>query len=434
VERKDDAMKYIASFCRELPHPTTRKDSKPMPMLPSFLSPAAALVALVAFGTAACGPSEKPDSNRGGERAGEARDGRRSASKENNAEQNILKLTEAERKAAGIAVETLKVQTVTGSISVTATVRPNQDRIAHVAPRVEGRIIAVAANLGDRVKAGQTLATLDSLELGEAHSAYLQALSAYRVAQADLKRADALNADEIIPVKEFVRAKAEHEKTSAALRAAEDKLRMLGVAPDTPASGRAVSTFPLIAPFAGTVIEKHAILGELSRPEQTMFTIADLSRLWIEANLAEQDLARVRAGLPAVVTVAAYPNERFAGRVTYVASVLDKETRTVPTRIEVGNRDGRLRPEMFATAFIEVEGAQRDALAVPEEAIVLLQGQTTVFVEEHGGFEPRPVELGERLAGRAVVKAGIEAGSRVVVAGAYALKARMLKSQLGEGH
>jgi len=384
------------------------------------------LFVLLVFAVAACAPKDEHAERAGGKAE--------SPGPEREKPDEAIKLSAEERKSAGVAVEPAKAQPIAGRISMTATIRANQDRIAHVGPRVEGRIVAVSANLGDRVKAGQTLATLDSLELGEANSSYLQALSAYRVAESDLKRAQALNQDEIIPVKEFVRARSEHEKALAALRAAEDRLRMLGVAPGPSPSGRAISTFPLVAPFGGTVIEKHAILGELGRPDQPMFTVADMTRLWIEANLPEQDLGKVRTGAPAAVTVAAYPSERFAGRVTYVASILDKDSRTVPTRIEIDNRDGRLRLEMFATAVIEVPGPKREALALPDEAIVLIQGQPTVFVERNGAFVPRPVEPGERLGGRTVIKSGISDGDGVVVSGAYALKARMMKSQIGDTH
>ena len=392
---------------------------------------AIALATTAAMSLAACGASDKNAS--GGTKAPAASEkGAAKAAENPQREEKGIKLSPEEREAAGIRVEPAKPQPVKVTITVTATIRANQDRIARVAPRVEGRIVAVSANLGDRPAAGQTLATLDSLEVGEASSTYQQALSAHRLAQADMRRAESLNAEEIIPVKEFARARSELEKASAALRAAEDRLRMLGVPPDPAVPGHAVSTFPVVAPFAGTVIEKRAIPGELARPDQPMFTVADLSRLWIEANLAEQDLVRVRPGAPAAITVSAYPNERFQGRVTYVASVLDKESRTVPTRIEVDNRDGRLKLEMFATATIEVPGAKREAFAVPDEAIVLLQGQPTVFIEEEQGFGPRPVEPGERLAGRTVLKSGLVGGEKVVTAGAYALKARLLKSQIGQ--
>ena len=164
-----------------------------------------------------------------------------------------------------------------------------------------------------------------------------------------------------------------------------------------------------------------------------------LSRLWIEANLFEKDLGRVKIGAEAMVTVDAYPGESFQGKLTYIAAVVDKETRTVQARVEVANPGGRLKPEMFATASIRTSGtsgiADKDkALLLPQEAVVLMQGQPTAFVAEDGGFEPRVVELGDKLRDKVVIKNGLKAGERVVTAGTYALKARMLKSQIGDSH
>ena len=383
------------------------------------------LVALAAAMTACGGGANKP--------APAASAATADQKKGEHDEKGGLKLSEEEAKRAGIRVEELKMQTVADTLTVTATVRPNQDRVARVAPRVEGRITGVSANLGDRVRAGQALATLDSLVIGEAHSALLQAQAANRVARADFKRAEALNADEIIAQKDFLRAKADHEKSGTELRAAQDKLRLLGVSPD--ASGmRAQSTFAVVAPFAGTVIQKKATMGDLATPSEPLFTVADLSKVWVEASLPEAALAKVLNGAAATVTVSAYPGERFAGRVTYLASVLDKDTRSVAARIEVDNKDGRLKPEMFGTAVIDTGGEARQALSVPDAAILLLQGQPTVFVAEHGGFEARPVELGEKLGGRTVIKSGVAAGDQLVAAGAYALKARLLKSQISDEH
>ena len=373
----------------------------------------------------------------GGGKPAEPKDAKEGAAKAEGAkEAGGLKLSAEEATRAGLKVETLAQQAYTDTVTVTATIRPNQDRIARIAPRIEGRIVQVMAGLGAQVKAGQALAVLDSLAIGEAQAALLHAQSNQRVAQADFKRAESLIADEIIPQRDFLRTKADLEKASAELRAAQDKLRLLGGS--ARADGAANSTFPVASPLAGTVIQKKATVGELGTPSDPLFTVADLSKVWIEANLTEDTLAKVKVGSAATVTVTAYPGERFAGRVTYIASLLDKDSRTIPARIEVDNRDGRLKPEMFATATIETSsataGVKHEVLSVPDAAILLLQGQPTIFVEEHGGYEARAIEPGEKLSGRTVIKSGIAAGEKVVTAGAYALKARLLKSQIGDEH
>lgn len=349
------------------------------------------------------------------------------------AEEKSLRLTAEEIQTAGIEIALVEEQIVNERIALTATIRANQDRIAHIVPRVSGRITKVSGILGDAVKGGQTLALIDSIELGEAHSAYLQAKSQHDVARADFDRAERLRKDEIIPEKDYLRARSEFEKTRATFQAAVDKLRLLGVTQTPTNSPSAASVYSLTAPFAGTVIEKKAVLGELAKTDDSLFTVADLSTVWIEANLFEQDLAKVQVGAAAQVTVAAYPGEVFKGRLTYISSTLDKETRAIPARIEVRNPDGRLKPEMFATAAIDTGGTAK-GLLLPQEAVLLMQGQSTVFVEEHGGFEPRPIEPVQSNGKQVLVKAGLKPGERVVVSGAYAIKARLLKSQLGAGH
>lgn len=346
-----------------------------------------------------------------------------------------VQLSAQEAQRAGIRLEAASAQPVADGVTVTATIHANQDRLAHVAPRVEGRVISVQVRLGDTVKAGQLLAMLDSMAVGEAAAAWALARAEHRVAKADFDRAEGLNADEIIPQKDYLRARSDFEKASAALQAGEDRLKLLGAWP-VRGSAVAMSSFPVAAPFKGTIIEKKAIAGELASPADVLFTVADLSRLWIEADLTESSLPRVRVGARAAVAVQAYPGERFLGQVTYVSPVLDTDKRTVPARIEVDNADGRLKPGMFASATIDAQpasaGSRRDALTVPGEAVVLLHGLPAVFVfdETHGSYEPRPIQPGGQLGGRTIVSSGLQAGEQVVAAGAYALKARLLKSQI----
>ena len=339
-----------------------------------------------------------------------------------------LKLSAQEIDAAGIKIASLQEQQINEQIVVTATIQANQDKLARVAPRVPGRVTKVMARLGDKVKPGQPLALIDSIEVGEAQSAYAQAASEQPLARANLDRAEKLYADQIIPQKDYLRVRADFEKARAVLRAADQKRQALGVGgkADRTSAG---STFAVSAPFAGTIIEKAAVLGELAQADKPLFTVADLSNVWIVANLYEKDLGKVRPGALAAITTAAYPGETFQGKVTYISSVMDKESRTVRAIVEVPNRDGRLKLDMFATAAIGA-GDRGKAMLLPEEAVVLLQGQPTVFVQDAGGFNARAVELGDKLQGRVVVKAGIRPGEKVVTAGAFALKAAMLKSQI----
>ena len=348
------------------------------------------------------------------------------------ADEARLAFSADEAAKAGIKVVLLERRPVAAVITLTATIAANQDRLAHIAPRVSGKLVKVIANLGERVAAGQTLALVDSIEIGEAQSAYLQAKSAAGLAQANLQRAEQLHAEQIIPQKDYLAARSETEHSEAALRAAEDRLRTLGLSKPAPAA-RAQSVYALTAPFTGVVIEKDAVLGELAQPDKHLFTLADLSNVWIDASLFEKDLANVKPGAKAAVTVTAYPDESFSGKLTYVSDTVDRETRTVKARIEVPNPSRRLKPGMFATANVASITAA-EALAVPEAAVVLMDGKPTIFVREGTEFEPRQVSVGPNAGGQVILLSGAQPGDNVVIAGAYELKARLLKSQLGEGH
>lgn len=339
-----------------------------------------------------------------------------------------LVLTEEEIERAGIKVETAQLQATEELVTLTATITPNQERIAKVAPRLPGRVSSVAVVQGARVKAGQTLAVLESSELGDARSAYLQSRSEGNVAEAALARAESLVREEIIPQKEYLRARSDAERARAASRAAEDKLRLLGVAPSGVESRETRAAYPMIAPFAGTVIERKAVTGELAQPDQALFVVADLATVWLEADVFEKDLAKLAIGAEARISVAAYPDAAFTGKLTYLGDTMDKATRTAKARIAAPNPDGRLKPGMFASVTLR-SSITSQALVVPEQAVLLFQGHPALFVASNGGFAPRAVETGPAIGGRVSIKAGLAPGERVAVAGGYELKARLLKSQ-----
>ncbi len=360
------------------------------------------------------------------------KDGEAPGAPDEHGDEGGVSLTEEQARKEGIKTEIVEFRSVASAIQLTASIVANQDRLAHIAPRVSGKLVRVHASLGDRVKTGQVLAHVDSIEIGSANSEYLQAKSVADLAQANRARAEKLNAEQIIPQKDYLVARSEAERADASLRAARDRLRTLGVGLPVP-GGPAASVYPLTAPFSGIVIAKDAVLGELVQPDKPVFSIANLSTVWIEANLFEKDLSRVRPGAKASVVVGAYPDQRFAGMLTYISDTVDAESRTVKARIEVPNPEARLKPGMFATAYLGTVATQ-EAIAVPSEAIVLLDGKASVFVEENGRYIPRAVTVGASSGAQVPVLEGLSPGESVVVEGVYPVKARLLKSQIGEGH
>lgn len=340
----------------------------------------------------------------------------------------------SDESKTNVATETVALRPTDGRVSVTATVHQDHHLLAQVMPRVPGRVLRVLVHVGDPVKRGETLAILDSLEVGDARLTLRQTRTQNDLAEKEYARIKQLVDEEVLPAKELIRATAERDKAQAAVETARQRLRMLGLDPDR--GGReadSASSFPVIAPLSGIVLEKTAIVGELATPEKSLFTVSDLSNIWVEGNLADRQIGQVRVGAPAEVAVDAYPGETFRGKVTYLAGTLDPVTRTLLARVEIANRDLRLKPQMFARMSI-VTGDRAPRLTVPVSAVVLVQGEPSVFVADRDTFTPRPVERGENIGDRVVITRGLNIGDRIAVDNVFDLKARLLKSQISDEH
>jgi len=338
----------------------------------------------------------------------------------------LIQLSVEEIQQSSVKVTAIQPEKIADQLILSANITANQDRIAFVAPRVEGKLIKVTANLGDQVKAGQSLAVIDSIQMGEARAEYRHAQSELKLAEANFQRTDRLYKDEVVPQRQWLEVKNAYERAQTTARESADHLHILVGSSDT-----GISTFVITAPFSGVVIEKDAVMGELAKPEGKLFTIADLSTVWIEADVSEKDLGKLAIGSPATVTVSSFPDELFKGKVSYISSIFDKQTRTVKARIELPNPDSKLRIDMFARAMVDLTSS-REALILPQEAVLLVQGQSTVYIQSDNGFEARPVEVGEQLNKGVVITSGLKSGEQVVISGAYTLKSRQLKSQIGD--
>lgn len=348
------------------------------------------------------------------------------------------------------AVRTANIQTVLvtraslgGRIDATAVITPNEYRMAHVSPRIPGRAIQVQAELGDMVQTDEAIAELDSIELGEKKSQFLEARASLEVARRNHSREKRLYEQHISSEKEFLEAKGEFERTQAAYRAAREALRLVGLSEEEiekvtwGGKDHPLSHFPLLAPFSGTVIERHITIGELIEPDQKPFTIADLSSVWVVIDVYEKDLTHVSEGTQVELTVDAFPERRFPGTITYVSHLLDPATRTAQARVVIDNADGLLRPGMFARATIETpaQGGE-ETLALPRDAIQRLGDAPVAFVErEPGTYEMRELDLGREVGDFLEVRSGVAAGERVVALGSFYLKSTLLKEEMaGHGH
>jgi len=343
-------------------------------------------------------------------------------------------MTAEVQKQNGVVVTQVTKQRLAGAISATGKVEANADRIAHVSPRISGKIVSVKASLGDSVAAGQVLATLDSVELGEALSRYQQSKTKLALAQSNMDRVKILVDKKIAARKEILQAETDYRMAQTELSTDEERLMLYGVSAASLKGEQKRPLLPVRSPIGGIITEKHAIVGELSDPATSLYTVADLSSVWVMVDIHEKDLAKVRRGQNATVVVGAFPDMKFRGRINYLADVVDEGTRTVKARVEVANPGRKLKPEMFATVELAMAGDAPPVLAVPEDAVQELNGKKVVFVAESDTeFASRDVALGRASGGMVEVLSGVKEGERYAAKGAFLLKSEVMKGEI-EGH
>lgn len=351
-------------------------------------------------------------------------------------EPGSVKMAAEMQRQNGVVVAAASKQQLVGAISATGKVEANADRIAHVSPRISGKIVSVRASLGDTVTAGQTLVTLDSVELGEALNRYHQSRTRLALAQSNMERVRTLVEKKIAARKDILQAETDLKMAQTELHTDRERLSLYGVDPSgLKGGGHGKALLPVRSPIGGTITEKHAIVGELSDPSKSLFTVADLSSVWVQVDINEKDLAKIHKGQAATVTVGAFPDLKLKGRITYIADLVDQATRTVKARIEVANPGRRLKPEMFATVELALAADAPPVLAVPEDALQDLDGKRVVFVAESDSeFAARPVQTGRETGGMVEIVAGLREGERYAVKGSFILKSELKKGEMTDEH
>jgi cobalt-zinc-cadmium efflux system membrane fusion protein len=315
------------------------------------------------------------------------------------------------------------------TLRLTGSVTFDAARVSHVGPRMQGRIKRVPVEIGSRVRAGDTLAVLDSPELGSAQATWFTASVEREVARRNYERAERLFLDGIVSERRRLEAEGEFRKAEGRLAAAERALAALGAEPDSAAS----SLFVLRAPLDGVVADKHATVGEVVASDAQLFTVGDLRRLWIMLDIYESDLTHIVVGAPAFVSTEAYPGRLFAAEVAYVGATVDTTSRTVKVRVVIPNGDEALKPGMFAEARIVLPDHE-ERIGVPQAALQTLEGNTVVFIPAGPRrFRAAAVTTGRSRAGAWVeITAGLALGDRIVTSGSFTLKADLEKSSFAD--
>ncbi len=348
----------------------------------------------------------------------------------------IVRLSAEDAVRIGMAVQPIVRREFRTHREFPAIVQPNQRRMADITTLVRGRGMDVYADVGQQVDAGALLAILYSSDLGLAESAYLKAQARLHVAEQAYKRAKFLLQEQVIGEAEAERRRAELLSMQAEAHEARDRLRLLGMTDDEfrrlDHSRDIHSHVPIVAPFAGRIIERNLTRGEVVETADKLFVIADLSEVWVQAKIPEKDIPFVHAvqasgGKQAEVRINAYPKEVFQGTITYVGDVLDPATRTMQLRIELPNPEGRFKPEMFAAIRLSSE-PQPDRLAIPDAALQWDRDRAFVFVQrEPDAYEAREVQVGESNGTSTTILSGLNEGDLLVTQGAFVLKSELLK-------
>lgn len=382
---------------------------------------------------------EKDGHEEAGEHAGEEHSGQEHADERHAGERHGAQEQEGLLVVDAEVLRDLKLTTFAaelrpGGEGVTALgeLKVDENAYAEAGSPIQARIVRLIAGPGQPVRRGQALAELQSVEVGQARAQRTAAQARAELARKTVERKRGLAAERIVSQGELQRAEAEAAEAEAELRAAEASLAALGVGSGGESG---LSAFTLPSPISGTVLERLAVRGQSIEPSTPLFRIGDLSRLWLVVQAPERDVVRMRPGSPAEITLAAIPGQKLRGTVEWIAREVDPHSRTVPVRIVIPNEDGRLKPGMFATAWISTGAMGEQVVAVPATALQRMDDQWVVFLPRgEGRFEVRPVERGRDLGDEVAILSGLKPRERVVDEGAFVLRAEAEKGEGGGEH
>jgi cobalt-zinc-cadmium efflux system membrane fusion protein len=339
-----------------------------------------------------------------------------------------IDLTADDLKKVQIKSAPVAIRETTSTLRVPGIVRPNEYRQVHVVPVADGIVKQVKTELGSRVRAGQPLATIFSGELADAETQYLSYVAELEAAHKQLERIQTLLQVGAVSRRVEEEATAMHAVHEAHIRAARERLKLLGLSDETIAAlgeaGPTDSNISVTAPVDGVVLVRSVNQGQVVSKNQELFTVADLSTVWIMASLNERDFSTVRVGTQARISTDAYPGQEWSGRVAYIDPQVDPNTRTAQARTEVANIGDSLRFQMYVDIEFSAPGVK--GLTVPESAIQSIGDRQFVFLplkDHEGSFTVRAVKLGHATGGYYTVLEGLKAGDEVVTEGSFILKA-----------
>jgi cobalt-zinc-cadmium efflux system membrane fusion protein len=344
-------------------------------------------------------------------------------------EEGKIELTDAQIESSGITLQTAGAAVIKSGLQLPGEIHFNQDRTAHVVPRVAGIVESVPANLGQQVKKGQVLAVVSSTSVSQQRSELLTAKERLTLARTTYQREKILWEEKISAEQDYLQARQALREAEIAVRNAQQQLQALGA---TSASGPGLNRFEVRAPFDGMVVEKDVTLGESVKEDTNIFTLSDLSTVWAEIIVPAKDIDRVHVGAPVVVRSTA-SDTQAVGNVAYVGSLFGERTRTAKARVVVPNPNMAWRPGLYITAELTAEET-KVPVAVPAEAVQTIDDKPTVFVRVPGGFIAQPVSTGRSDDKQTEIVRGLKAGTQIAAAGSFIIKAELGKGSAEHSH
>jgi cobalt-zinc-cadmium efflux system membrane fusion protein len=345
-----------------------------------------------------------------------------------------MKLSPESAAAAGIKIEKAvmrECQAQRNAMGKTITPVTHKAIVSYAFP---ARIAELHVSIGDWVKKGQPLVTLESEEVGKALSEFYKCTADSELARTNYEREKSLFQNDVVARKSFLTAESQYKVAQACLEAAEKKLHVLGFSEEQvqeiSTRHRISPRITLFSPLSGKVAANDIVIGKMTEPSSELLTIIDPSLLWVDAEIYEKDLPFIAKGQQVDIHIPAFPQETFSGEISYIGDILNEETRTITIRTEVKNPKGLLKPGMFAELRILWKG-NRLMLAVPAEAVLEDKDKKIVFVKEDGVYVRREVVTGVRDNGTQEILKGLREGEWVVVQGNHQLKS-MLSDALRE--
>lgn len=333
------------------------------------------------------------------------------------------------RKQNGVETEIAGAVKLQSSLNLLGEIRLNEDRMLQIVPRLAGVVESVAVNAGDKVSKGQLLAVISSQALVDLRTEVLATQKRHALARSIFEREKKLWEEKISAEQDYLHARNAMQEADITLQSAQQKLASLGAGMATKGN---LNRYEIRSPIAGTVTEKNISMGQSLKDDAAIFTVADLSSVWVEVAIPAKDLNHVRTGQPARISANAF-DATAEGKLSYVGAVMGEQTRTAKARLLLPNAKGEWYPGL--TVNVALLSAEVEVpIAIVNEAIQIIDEQATVFASYGDQLEARPVDLGRSDGKYTEIRKGLQAGTAYVAKNSFLIKAELGKAAASHDH